>query len=398
MKKSLVLFIVFCFLFIITGRVYAEDIITPRGVVQISAAAKWMYSYADEDSHTLSPANEDFTTSLIDLRIQGLVTDQISYDIELVASFDPESGRGGLIGISNPGEFGIMGVRQASMSFKDMIPNSTIKLGTFILPLSNYANREVSDLDLIYYPLLNNGSRMNTGLYGNRPVARDLGLWQEAGVMINIRMPYMVEFDLGMFNGAQPDNLANTNENVAMGSMVQATFSPFEQFSVSLGYFGEEFNQDFPGHAPGVKRQLTMWFAYCSYTTDVLEITADYGYGIVPKGQLDRDDEFQNLGWDSWQITLGYWVLPDLEILARYEQIDPNMADRLSIPESRYDESVWTTLALNYQINSNSEVSLNYIFKDEAGADEVDNNNPGADVKESAQDNNTLLLQVQFWQ
>jgi hypothetical protein len=398
MKKYYVLFAILGAVFLINGKAFAEEVTTPRGVIQLGAAGKWMYSYTDEDSHTLTTGNEEFTTSMLELRIEGLVTDNISYDVELIATLDPETGNGGLAGNSSPGESGVMGVRQASISFKDIIPNATVKLGTFTPSLSNYMDREVNNLDLIYYPLLNNATRMNTGGYGNRPAARDLGIWQESGASITVAMPYMVEFELGVYNGTQPGNQANMNENVAMASSVKATFTPFEKFSASLGYFGEEFNQAFPGHAQGAKRQLTMWFLYCSYSTDVLEVTVDYASAIVPRGQLDRNDEFQNLAWEGWQVTLGYWVLPDLEILTRYEQIDPNTANRLAIPSSKYDESAWTTLGMNYRLNSNAEVSLNYIFKDETGADEVDNDNPGADIKESAQDNDTLLIQVQFWQ
>lgn len=380
------------------------ELTTPSGNVGLRYAGKWLWSYSARDDNTLNPGQDEFNTSLADLQVTGFVGEHVRYHFEFAGTYNSDVNAGGFNGPSSPGETGVFGVRQAYIAFEEVVPFTKLKIGTFIPPVGNYMPRQVWDLDLINYPLVYNASMMNTGLFQNQVVNLDSGMWQQTGFSLNVALPYMVSFDVGMYNGRMPNGQANWNENVAKATSVAATFQPVKPFSVSLAYWGEEFQQAYPGVTRNTKRDLNIWYVYCAYDSDLLEVTLDYAQGSIPRFTIDTAGEFQDLRWEAWQFTVGYWLRPDLEVLARYEQIDPNTKDSVSIPSSRYDESEWLTLGMNYRLNERLEVSLNYIFKKEEGL-EVDEGDPGQDPnlpgfnpKYSVQENDQLLIQVQVWQ
>ncbi|HUT55761.1 MAG TPA: porin [bacterium] len=382
----------------------AAEVETPSGAIQLSTAAKFVYGYSPRNQDTRTPAREDFTTALLDVGVAGSLGKNLSYRIELASSWNQDMKTGSLNGKSNPNELGTAGVRQVSIVFHDLVPWTRIEAGTFMPPISNYMPRPVWDLDLIQYPLMNNASRMNTGIFGNRPAARDLSQWQQAGFNLTFQPPYMIRLDLGVWNGTMPGGNANFNPDLGMARSIVATFEPADTLSLSLAWWGERFLQAYPGIAKGARRDLNMWFLYGAYKTDILEITADYAQGMIPQFQLDKSGDFQDLNWEGWQVTAGYWILPRLEILARYEYINPNAKDSVQIPASLYDQSTWITLGANWRLSDQAEVSVNYVIKNEEGIDVnkgkfgEDPLLPGYNPKYSVQNNDLLLIQAQVWQ
>lgn len=390
--------------FTLSGPVQAEDATTPVGSIQLGGAVKFVYGYSEADSGSLSPGREDFTTTLVDIRLDGMLTENVRYGMEFSSSWNRDSFTGLLAGAGNPNEFGVLGVRELFISFEGLIPMTDVKIGTFSPPISNYMPRAVEDLDLIHYPLMNNAVFENTGLFGNRPAARDSSSWQQTGINLTFQAPYMVRFDVGFWNGMMPVRLANAEQNLAKASSIVVTFEPDPAISISLAGWNEEFQQAYPGIATGAKRNLSIWYLYGSYHTGALEITADYSVGNIPDMQIALNGSFKELSWEAWQVTVGFWIVPKLELLARYEHIDPNSINDSNVPASKYDASKWATLGINYRLNDQSEVSVNYIWKNEEAwnADEnsigKDPNLAGYNPKYSGQNNDVFLIQVQAWQ
>ncbi len=382
----------------------AGEVLASSGSIQAGLNLKWLYGYSERDSETLHPGREQFSTKLVDLTLDGHLGDKLAYRIELAGSWDQDTGTGGVGMISGPNSTGTFGVRQAYFVFADIIPWTLVTMGTFIPEINNYSHREPENLDMIQYPLMYDAVNMDTGMFGNRPAARDLSVWQQAGVNFNINMPYMVEADLGFYNGIMPTRFGNQDANVAKAASFDLTFRPIPTLAISMAYWGEEFQKDFPPPlALTAKRQLAMWTVYASYLTDLLEVTADYSRASVPDGQLEQTGDYAELGWEGYQITAGYWLTPRFQMLGRYERFDPNVQDSVKIPDSRYDSSSWFTLGANYRLTDNTEVSANYVWKweeahsishDVAGQDP---NLPGYGPKYSAQENDLLLIQVQSW-
>jgi hypothetical protein len=425
------------------------EVTTPVGNLGVGLALKTMYSWSAKDNKTMWPGRDEFTSTMVDLNIRGRLSDNIDFRVELAASWNPDANIGGFNGFSNPGEVGTVGVRQASITFHDLIPWTTIEVGTFIPPLTNYGPRAVTNLDLIMYPLLNNGRMMDTWAYTprtpfpaslipasraaasfsdpspwamvNRPILHDFSPWQQAGFNITVQTPYMLRIDFGMWNGMMKNHNANVNDDDATATSVKITFQPDPTLTFSAGYWGEQFDLTYQlinvnglttyTYNQGGSRKLDIWYLSGAYLTDTLEITADYAQGGIPDYTLEYrgvdpnlTNTFYDLRFESWQVTAGYWFLPQLELLFRYEQIDPNTIDTIAVAGSCYDRQTWFTMGLNYRIIDRAEVSINYVIKTEQGReiekDEVPRDptllpyNP----KYTAQKNDLLMLQVMVWQ
>lgn len=376
----------------------------PAGQAQVGFLGKFLYSHSKRNSDTLWPGRDSFSTSLIGFRLDGLLTAHVGYHAELTASFDQDNGGGGFAGPANPGEIGTMGVRRISLVFDDIIPYTRVELGTFIPPLGNYIARDLHDLDLISFPLMYAARNLDAGRFGNRPAARDFSPWQQAGVNFDVQLPLMLRVNLGLWDGMMQNAPANSDVNLAKAVSAVLTFTPVEELSLAIAVWNEQYTAAYPGLARGAKRNLTMFYFYGAYKTDLLEITADFCQGNIPTGQLDRANAFASLPFEGYQVTVGYWIRPEFEALVRYEKYDPNSLDSVQVPQSRYDASQWLTLGVNYLLSPRLELSVNYIFKTELaqtiarGEPGQDPNRPGYNPKYSAQRNNLLLFQFMIWQ
>jgi hypothetical protein len=413
------------------------EVTTPTGNLGVGMAAKFMYGWSEKGKDTMWPGRDEFNTTLVVLKLRGMLTDNIDYHLELAASWNPEINIGGLSGWSSPGEIqgSAVGVRQASIVFHDLIPWTRVEIGTFIPPLTNYMARSVNNLDLIMYPLLNNGKMMDPWPWGvapwktgNRPIARDFSPWQQTGMNLTFQTPYMLKIDIGCWNGMMNTRTNNTNANddIATATSVVLTFQPDPHLSLAAAYWGEQFDLTYPMIDNGsliptptwtqeASRKMNVWYLYAAYLTDTLEVTADYAQGTIPKyllqyrgtplsGGPGYSNTFYDLRWEAWQLTVGYWFRPNLELLTRYEQLDPNTIGTQKIPGSAYDKQTWFTMGLNYRLFERAEISLNYIIKREQG-NNVSRGDGGKDPsllpynpKYGVQDNDLLLLQFQIWQ
>lgn len=388
------------------GPAVAQEAVAASGRIELGLGVKWVWGFSFRDKDTAWPGQDEFTTSLVDFRMRGLISDQMSYDIELAASYNPDRNLGGFVGASNPGEIGTAGVRQAYITFLDPLPYTTVKIGTFIPPLGNYMARSVFELDLINYPLVNNASRMGLDLFAesNHPPDRDFSMWQQTGFWLRVSSPYFVSMDFGMFNGMMPNMNANEDLDLAKATSVAFTFSPQPAWALSVAGWFEEFQMAYPGLASGAKRNLTIWWLSGYYQDANFKLNADYAQGVIPRFQFDNYGEFTDLTFEAWQITAGYRLRPDLELLVRYDQIDPNTVDSVQVTQSRYDKSEWFTLGVNYLLSERLEIAVNYIIKREEGLD-IKAGEPGRDPelpdynpKYSAQNNDQLLVQIKVWQ
>jgi len=394
---------------------FAQDA-KPTTGVQAGGVAKILYSFAGENDATRYAGRNAGTLSLIDLRFSGQAGEHVTWNMEVAGSWFPDPERPDAIAFADDHKNGRVGIRQASIRIAGIVPYTTIELGEFIPHLSNYMARPVEDLDLIQYPLMNNARLMETGW---QAAGIDLSPWQQTGFNAEIRLPYMLEIDAGMWNGMMPNGEGQPDFNPSKAASIALTYRPVEHLSLSFGHWGESFeNNGKPGSLMGHGvRRLDIWYGWASYVTDTLEVTADFAQGSIPEQLTIADGTRLDQRWEGFQFTAGYWFRPNFEALFRFENFDPNTLDTPKIPSSRYDESNWYTLGMNYRLNENAEVSLNYVFKQEL-ADFIEKGKGARydgvtgrviesgrdplmadwDQKYSAQHNNLLLVQFQIWQ
>ncbi len=403
MKKSWLVFLMIAAM-VVPG-VALSQVETSMGTIQLGGKIKWAYMYMPEDEASVGAGTagqawgldgkgiEQFSTPTVELDIVGTVGENVSYLIELQAG--PATS---MMWMSNPGEMGTVGVRQAKISIADLIPMTTVDVGTFNLPVSTYQQRETNDWDLIMLPLMN--VLPNQG--GNAYMPLGLG-WQATGFDIAIKPMDMVQIDFAYFNGfagGQP----NLDVDLEKSWMAGIKVFPMEGMNVEFTWLQEGWQEDLmPGlvgdtSGTGTEQYNASGFVVTlGYAMERFEINADYMQMTASDYTLNAaGNKIEDLEWMGYQVTAGYWIIDSLEIAARYEYFDPNTLNEAG-SVNNYDALDWITLGANYRINECAEASINYIFAGEEGSDiNMAANNVGG--KFQSLDNDMLLIQVQVWQ
>jgi len=82
----------------------------------------------------------------------------------------------------------------------------------------------------------------------------------------------------------------------------------------------------------------------------------------------DTDADSSDIDGSGFYVQAGFLVIPKLEIVARYQEVDPS---NLAL----FDKLKWTSIGLNYYLHSQKlKIAADYTFKKEEGTMEIDNN------------------------
>lgn len=98
-----------------------------------------------------------------------------------------------------------------------------------------------------------------------------------------------------------------------------------------------------------------------SYYRGPFELGFEYIYG--------KDEVAAKTGktkGDGWYVRAGYVVIPKVQLVARYEQFDPNK-------DKGSDKYTATTLGVNYLFTPLTRLQLNYAFRDDKASPALDN-------------------------
>jgi|GEM_PF-3536728 len=417
MKKSLVAALVIAAL-VIPGSVFAQ-VETSLGSIQLGAKVKWLFAYKAEDESAKGAGAatawgfdgaplEQFATTNVELDINGMVGERVEYIVEFQASaygMNRNNAQGGLTGVqSGPTEMGNVGVRQAKIIYhgQDNLSWLRVTMGTFNLPVSIYQPRATNDWDLISLPLINMAPTVlgaYPGTMGNMYAPMGLG-WQATGLNLAFTPMEWLEIDMAYFNGYAGGN-PNADVDLEKSYLFNVKFLP-KNGMFSVAYISEGWQEDTAGWGSGKTQQQNAsgWVASGAYEQGKFEGNFDFAMMTAEDYQLNENNEPDELTWMGYQFTVGYWFTEDLEVLARYEWIDPNTIndkDAVAGEVTENDQLTWITAGLNYRLNESGEVSFNYVFRDEQGSDiDVGDGNVGG--KYQKLDNDILLLQVQVWQ
>jgi len=431
---------------------------TSVGKLSIGGKIKWMWTYQAEDSQakgssvntgTLSPGVprvgqrwgldgkgvDSFSTTNVELDIKGSVGENVAYIIELQASTGGgfNGVAGGMGGVSNPGELSTskVGVRQAKIVITDLIPMTTVTLGTFNLPLGSYQTRATNDWGLISLPLMNmarfgNNGNGTIGLPKSN-VYGPIGLgWQATGVDICIKPADIIALHLAYFNGNSNSSFGNGNADgdLEKSWLIKLEVNPVEGAQIGVAFLNEGWQEDANGKNGTDEQHAQGWVVNAGYKADKLDISADWMTMTAANYQHGQGawGHYKDLNWMAWQITAGIWVTDQIEILARYDWVDPNTSNNKFHTSklgpysylARNDALTIWTLGANFRVSENAELAVNYLWIKEQGerinqrkADKVTavGDKYGAGYvglnghgERQQLANDTFLLQVQVWQ
>jgi phosphate-selective porin OprO/OprP len=174
---------------------------------------------------------------------------------------------------------------------------------------------------------------------------RDIGA-QVSGSFAKLNDHYLFDYTFGVFNGAGYDVTADNNNHKDI--VARFGIHPIKglDFGGSL-YSGE----DIPAATAKVPNPVTQarnrYGIDGRYVTGPLSITAEYAHGT--DAAIHRD---------GWYAQAGYFVLPKLQLLAKYDTYDPNKVIKT-------DRSTIYAGGINYVFNKWTKLSVDYLDKRE---------------------------------
>lgn len=242
----------------------------------------------------------------------------------------------------------------------------TLSAGRFIPPTSmTWAPHLMKVLHTINYPLINNG--------GLNPMMLPTPMYQ-TGVMLTGKISGL-SIMVGNFNGSEivggPDisginilGLDNTMDiDKTKGTVAKVAYDG-SGIHVGGWYYGEEVGINYAGSAHGfADGKLDQWGAEFAYESESIIAQAQYLSSTLDLLDSDMDD---NLVQDGWYILLGYQA-DAFQVVARYDTINYDQ-DEVIMPDDFNNETA-TTLGVNYLINPNTTLGVNYTWRDLEGVD-----------------------------
>jgi phosphate-selective porin OprO/OprP len=183
---------------------------------------------------------------------------------------------------------------------------------------------------------------------------RDLGI-QVSGSFAKINDRYLFDYTLGVFNGAGYD--VTTDNNNQKDVVARLGVHPIKglDFGGSL-YTGEDIPLATTKVPSPTTQTRNRYGIDGRYVIGPLSVTAEYAHGT--DGTVQKD---------GWYAQAGYFVLPKLQILAKYDTFDPSKTITT-------DRSTIYIGGINYVFNSWTKLSVDYLDKREETATQIKNN------------------------
>jgi len=133
-----------------------------------------------------------------------------------------------------------------------------------------------------------------------------------------------------------------------------------DAFQAGVWYYGEEVSYK-PGADPTLARldaNLTMWGIEAGMENDMLILQAQYLSTVLdPRDDVLRKDIEQS----GWYLLGGVKLLGQAAIVARYDYINYDVGEEWWLDKKSNEESA-LTMGVNYHLNDNTCVGLNYTW------------------------------------
>lgn len=312
------------------------------------------YSAEDIDDHDNDdwPGYETYNLEHAVLGVAGRLGDNVDWAIVHAFAFTGPFGPiNSVLGTPNNDEAGHL--LDARIDWH-LTENLTLTAGRFIPPTSMTWNPHLMKvLHTINYPLINNG-----GLYG---MIIPSPMYQ-TGVMLTAQASGL-SLQVGNFNGNETiggkEGLAILGMNNTMdidktkGTAAKIAYDG-SGLHVAGWYFGEEVGI---GGGWGNDAKLDQWGAELAYTSDSFFLQGQY-----LSSKLDALDDVvdDDLVQDGWYALIGA-QMDAFQVIYRYDFV--NYDREGLIYDSDYNTEQANTIGVNYLINPNVTLGVNYVFR-----------------------------------
>lgn len=287
----------------------AETVESGKGTFKLGVMAQAGFLMAEDDDATCS--NTSFTLNRARILAAGTIA---SYPVDWSIQTEMRS---------SPS------ILDVKITFPGLLPRTNLSVGRFSPNFTHYMPMSTAKLDFINYPIL----------------VSQYAMWRQCGVQSATNLENGVNFNVGVFNGADVPNNFNDN-NDAFDFFVRAAASPMEGLDVAAYHWQGSAKDTSSDTADDY--DLTRTGIEVGYQKDSLRLLGEYTMG--------KADKLKSNGYYAQAL---YKLNNQIEVGARYDGFDPNTdADK--------NEENWITVGVNHYIHDyNAMCSLNYIVKDE---------------------------------
>ncbi len=184
---------------------------------------------------------------------------------------------------------------------------------------------------------------------------QSLGTVRDVGADVSLNYQWKngnaVKVTGGVFNGA-PLNTSDVNSDKNFIGRAEIKLAKMFTFAPNL-IAGKTNDPD------SLKQNLDVWGGSLNWSWKNEIIEGEYIHNQT--GSAEKQ------GWNVWgahTFSTGLKFAPELQVLARYEQLDPNMnktgdrTDRVTLGTNFYIDKKYTKLQINYQINGEESKSI----------------------------------------
>lgn len=323
--KGFILIVLCLFIFTLPLLAQDESVLAHYGTLKIGGILQTTFTYnMDEDDD-----QTEFALKRSRLLFWGtILNDKIKYFVQTE-------------GVASPY------ILDTKLIFDNYIPMTSIAIGRFCPNFTHYMPMSTAKLDMINYPL----------------VVQSYAMWKQIGIQSATTTDYG-DFNLGVFNGYDNDDGGGNKwveDNDAKDVLLAAAGKPAEFVKLfGYGWFGNLLMAD------------TLDFARNRFGGGaIVNYPLSEEMSVVFKGEFcmgidEQGDGVGDVNSAGYYAHLGFNVNPQVELLLRYDNFDPN-------DDADDDATTWITLGANYFLDGEHvKFSLNYIMKMEE-ADEFDN-------------------------
>jgi hypothetical protein len=383
-----------------TGPVWAQQVVSSGGKTSIGSLVKFVYTHRDKNEKTGIEPVSSAGVRWVGVTFNGELSDNISYILELAANngiYEDQIYETGQTGASSPGEMANIGVRRAKIQIADLIPVTTITVGTFMPGWGEFQDRPAYEWEFVDLPIIYTSESFHS-----------IG-WQNAGASLELHPFEWININAFWVNGYFPNTDANAegvlydnsfDTEKAWGARVSLDYGPFKFF---YGLFNEQWEENLESGPGTDDHQADAWLAGAEFKNEKLWVLFEWMELNIEDYQTkieNGENVLVDLESKGIHLSAGYDVVKDWSLLLRWEWFDPNTYDSKSTFErSRFDQLANWTVGLNYKINSNALIMVNYTIPVEEGQKvNLDGDNQKFGGKYQETENNFLRFQLQVWQ
>lgn len=377
MKRYLVIMLLACAM-AVPGMAFSQDVAAGGGSISLHAHIDFVGRFSAEDDDDDYNGYESYNLEFAVIGLAGTIGDNVSWVLTEATAFAGPAAGLQTWGASNLQAMGGGANNNAvGSSLLDARINFhmgeyfMVSMGRFIPPTSMTWNPHLMKvMHTINYPLMN-----GSGFQGGGGLMVPLPMYQ-TGVMLSIYLG-PVTFMAGNFNGTDvvggignvmPLGMNNIVDiDKTKGTQMKLAFDA-EGFHIAGWYYGEEASVTLWN--PAMVNTLTpkagriredgtiqQWGVEFDMNTELVFAQAQY-----LNTRLDMDDENVDDLWQAgWYVLLGMNVTDQFQLLGRYDFMDYDNEEVLI--SDRRDEEQWAMAGMNYLVNENVTVGVNYTWR-----------------------------------